>query len=120
MDPVLHGSATTTRAIRAAIQRSQAPIPELAERWGLNQNTVRKRRKRSTREDARRGPTEVRSSVLSVEEEVMCVTSRRRTLLPLDDWRYALQASIPHLSRSALHDLFQGHDISRLPDVEGN
>ena len=33
---------------------------------------------------------------------------------------YALQATIPHLSHSALHRLFQRHDISRLPDVEGD
>ena len=50
----------------------------------------------------------------------MCVAFRRHTLLPLDDCLYALQASIPHLSRSALHRLFQRHDISRLPDMEGD
>ena len=48
------------------------------------------------------GPRDVRSSVLS-PEEAMCVAFRRHTLLPLDDCLYALQASLPHLSRSALH-----------------
>ncbi len=33
---------------------------------------------------------------------------------------YALQLSIPHLTRSSLHRCFQRHDISRLPDVEGD
>jgi hypothetical protein len=33
MGQVLHGSATTTRAIRAAIQRSKAPLKELAAGW---------------------------------------------------------------------------------------
>ena len=65
------------------------------------------------------GPKEVRSSVLSAEEEAMCVAFRRHTLLPLDDCLYALQATIPHLSRSALHRLFQRHGISRLPEVAG-
>lgn len=32
----------------------------------------------------------------------MAVAFRRHTLLPLDDCLYALQASIPHLTRSAL------------------
>ncbi len=32
---------------------------------------------------------------------------------------YALQATIPHLTRSSLHRCLQRHDISRLPDVEG-
>jgi hypothetical protein len=35
--------------------------------------------------------------------------------LPLDDCLYALQETIPHLSRSALHRLFQRHGISQLP-----
>ena len=41
---------------------------------------------------------------------------RRHTLLPLDDCAYALQATIPHLTRSSLHP----HGISRLPDVDGD
>jgi hypothetical protein len=32
MGQILHGSATTTNAIRAAIQRSKAPLKELVER----------------------------------------------------------------------------------------
>ncbi|HEY3949824.1 MAG TPA: transposase [Phenylobacterium sp.] len=35
MGQILHGSATTTHAIRAAIQRSKAPLKELAARHGL-------------------------------------------------------------------------------------
>ena len=45
---------------------------------------------------------------------------RRHTLLPLDDCLYALQPSIPHLTRSALHRCLQRHGISRLPDIEGD
>lgn len=44
----------------------------------------------------------------------------RHTLLPLDDCLYALQPSIPHLTRSALHWCLQRHGISHLPDVEGD
>ncbi len=50
----------------------------------------------------------------------MIVAFRRHTLLPLDDCLYALQPSIPHLTRSALHGCLQRYGISRLPDVEGN
>ena len=45
---------------------------------------------------------------------------RRHTLLPLDDCLYALQPSISHLSRSALHRCLQRHGISRLEDVSGD
>jgi hypothetical protein len=47
------------------------------------------------------------------------VAFRRHTLLPLDDCLYALQPTIPHLTRSLLHRCLQLHGISRLPQVEG-
>ena len=40
-------------------------------------------------------------------------------MLPLDDCLYALQPTIPHLTRSSLHRCLQRHEISRLPQVEG-
>jgi hypothetical protein len=40
-------------------------------------------------------------------------------LLPLDDCPYALQPTIPHLTRSSLHRCLQRNGISRLPQVEG-
>src|SRR3954463_1358016 len=98
MGQVLHGSATTTHAIRAAIQRSKAPLKELAARHGLNQKTVAKWRKRSFLDDAPMGPKVPRSTVLTAEEEATAVAFRRHTLLPLDDCLYALQATIPRLT----------------------
>ena len=120
MGQILHGSATTTHAIRAAIQRSQASNAALSRELGINVKTVAKWRKRQTVEDARMGPREAHSTVLSVEEEAVIVAFRRHTLLPLDDCLYALQPSIPHLTRSSLHRCLQRHDISRLPDLEGD
>ena len=65
------------------------------------------------------GPKAPRSTVLSRDEETLIVAFRRHTGLPLDDCLYALQATIPHLTRSALHRLFQRHGISRLPGLDG-
>ena len=42
----LHGSATTTEAIRRAIQNSQASLRALAKRYGINPKTVAKWRAR--------------------------------------------------------------------------
>jgi len=120
MGQILHGSATTTHAIRAAIQRSKAPLKELSERYGLNPKTVAKWKKRVFVHDAPMGPKDPRSTVLAVEEEAIAVAFRKHTLLPLDDCLYSLQATIPHLTRSSLHRCYQRHGISRLPDVEGN
>jgi transposase-like protein len=120
MGQILHGSAKTTHAVRNAIQRSKATIAELAEQYDLNPKTVMKWRSRDTLEDRRMGPKEPRSTVLSPEEEALCVAFRKHALLPLDDCLYALQATIPQLSRSGLHRLFQRHDISRLPAIDGD
>jgi transposase-like protein len=120
MGQVLHGSAATTHAVRAAIQRSTASVAALSRKYGVNPKTVAKWRQRDGVSDAPMGPKEPRSTVLSKEEEALAVAFRRHTLLPLDDCLYALQATIPHLTRSSLHRLFQRHDISRLPDVEGS
>ena len=42
MGQVLHGSATTTAAVRRAIQHSQESLRTLAKRHGINQKTVAK------------------------------------------------------------------------------
>lgn len=120
MGQVLHGSASTTAAIRRAIQNSQESLRALAKRHGINPKTVAKWRSRNSTSDIRPGPKDAHSTVLNIEEEAMIVAFRKHTLLPLDDCLYALQASIPHLTRSSLHRCLQRHDISRLPEVEGD
>lgn len=55
------------------------------------------------------------STVLTAGEEAIAVAFRQHTLLPLDDCLYALQETIPRLSRSALHRCFQRHGVSCLP-----
>lgn len=87
---------------------------------GINPKTVATWRKRQTVEDCKTGPREPRSTVVSEEEEATVVAFRRHTLLPLDDCLYALQPTIPHLTRSSLHRCLQRHGISRLPDIDGD
>ena len=57
---------------------------------------------------------------MSIEQEAVIVAFRKHTLLPLDDCLYALQATIPQLTRSSLHRCLERHGISRLPEVEGD
>jgi transposase-like protein len=92
----------------------------LAQRYDVNPKTVAKWKKRSHVHDAAMGPKQAHSTVLTREEEALIVAFRRHTLLPLDDCLYALQATLPHLTRSALHRCFKRHGISRLPDLEGD
>jgi transposase InsO family protein len=120
MGQVLHGCARTTPAIRRAIQHSQESLRALAKRYGINPKTVAKWKKRGSVADRKTGPVAPRSTSLSIEDEAVIVAFRRHTLLPLDDCLYALQATIPHLTRSSLHRCLQRHGISRLPEVEGD
>ena len=65
MGQVRHGSTTTTYAVRAAKQRSQALLAQFSQEPGINPKTVAKCRKRSTVENMKTGPTEPRSAFLS-------------------------------------------------------
>jgi transposase-like protein len=97
MGQVLHGSAKTTHAVRGELQRSQASVASLAKRFGINEKTVIKWRKRQSGEDMPMGPKERRSTVLSPMEEVAIVALRVQARLPLDDVFIALKDVIPHL-----------------------
>src|SRR4051812_12298782 len=120
MGQVLHGSARPTAAVRRAIQNSQESLRVLARRHGINPKTVAKWKKRTSAADRPTGLKAPRSTVLTLEEEAVIVAFRRHTLLPLDDCLYALQPTIPHLTRSSLHRCLQRHGISRLPEPEGD
>jgi transposase InsO family protein len=120
MGQVLHGSARTTEAVRRAIQLRQESVRAAARRYGVSPTTIQKWRKRARTADAKMGPKEIRSTVLTPEEEAVVVTFRRYTLLPLDDCLYGLQPTIPHLTRSSLHRCLQRRGISRLPETEGD
>ena len=120
MGQILHGCARTTEAVRRAIQNSQESLRTLAGRYGVNLKTVAKWKKRDTVSDSPMGPKQPSSTVLSLEQETLIVAFRKHTLLPLDDCVYALQPSIPNLTRSSLHRCLQRHGISRLPDCEGD
>ena len=120
MGQVLHGCATTTEAVRRAIQNSQESLRALAKRYGINQKTVAKWRQRETVADLPTGPKEAKSTVLSASRRrrssslsagIRCCRSTTASL--------RCQPTIPHLTRSSLHRCLQRHGISRLPEVEG-
>src|SRR3954449_11256776 len=120
MGQVRHASARTTAAVRRAIQHRQESLRGLARRHGINPKTVAKWKKRTSAADRPTGPKAPRSTGLTLEEEAVIVAFRRHTLLPLDDCLYALQPTIPHLTRSSLHRCLQRHGIGRLAQIESD
>ena len=101
--------------IRQAIRDSGESLRVLARRFGVNPKTVAKWKQRESLADLPRGPKFGQNRKLSDEEQGIIVRFREHTLLPLDDCLYALQARIPHLTRSSLHRCLQRHGVSRLP-----
>lgn len=103
MGQILHGSARTTEGdppgARRAIPHSQVSLRVLSKRYGINQKTVAKRKKRTAVKDLLTGPKDAHSTVLGIEDEAIIVAFRKHTLLPLDACLYAVQATIPHLKR---------------------
>lgn len=84
MGQVLHGSATTTEAVRRAIQHSQESPRALAKRYGINEKTVAKWKKRTSAADLPTGPREAHSTVLSLEEEAVTASPSSSILGPKD------------------------------------
>ena len=95
MGQVLHGCATTTEAVRRAIQHSQASLRTLAQALRNHPKTVAKWKKRATVADLPTGPRRPSRASFRIEDEAIIVAFRRHTLLPLDDCLYALQADDP-------------------------
>ena len=79
MGPVRHGRATTTHAVRTALQRSQASLSTLSRKLGINAKTVEKWRKRATVKDLMTGPKAPPSTILTEAEEAAVATFRRQT-----------------------------------------
>ena len=88
MGQVLHGCATTTEAVRRAIQHSQKSLRALAKHHGINQKTVAKWKKRSSVADLPTGPKEPKSTVLSIEDEAIMVPFVGIRCCRLIDCRY--------------------------------
>jgi transposase InsO family protein len=115
MGQLLHRCARTTQATRREIQLCEESIIKAAKKFNVNPKTIIKWRKRIDVNDLPMGPKIARSTVLSESEEAAIVSFRKITQLPLDDILYALQESIPHLSRSSLHRCLKRHGCSVLP-----
>ncbi len=72
MGQVLHGSATTTEAVRRAVQHSEESLRALSKRYEINQKTVAKWKGRTSVADVPTGPKDawsmarIRSVALNV------------------------------------------------------
>ncbi len=80
----LHKNATTTPAVRAAIQQSSASDYELARQYGVRRETIRRWRKRDSVFDASHTPHRLQTALNAAQEELV-VMLRTQLQLSLDD-----------------------------------
>jgi hypothetical protein len=109
-----HSRATTTPAIRRAIQASEETNIALAKRYGVNRKTIAKWKARESITDERMGPKKPRASLLTPRDEAIILAYRWRTRLALNDAHLRLGRLMPNLSRSTLYRCLRRRDLGRI------
>src|SRR3954462_1486891 len=112
----IHPNARTTPAVRAEIARSAEPTGELAARFGVSTETIRKWRKRGADDcrDRSSRPHELPWKASGEERAVVCAL-RRATGFPLDDLTFGLRHFLPHLGRDHVYRILKAEGLSRRP-----
>jgi transposase InsO family protein len=112
----IHPNARTTPAVRAEIARSGEPTGELARRYGVSTETVRKWRKRGPAEcrDRSSRPHKLPWKATEEERAVVCAL-RRATGFPLDDLTFVVRHFLPHLDRDNVYRILKAAGLSRRP-----
>jgi transposase InsO family protein len=112
----IHPNARTTPAVRAEIARSAEPTGELARRFGVSTETVRKWRKRGPEGclDRSSRPRKLPWKASEEERAVVCAL-RRATGFPLDDLAFVVGHFLPHLDRDNVYRILKAAGLSRRP-----
>jgi transposase InsO family protein len=112
----IHPNARTTPAVRAEIARSSEPTGELARRFGVSTETVRKWRKRGPGDclDRSARPHKLPWKASEEERAVVCAL-RRATGFPLDDLAFVVRHFLPHLGRDNVYRILKAAGLSRRP-----
>jgi len=109
-----HSQARTTAAIREQIRQAEGSAEELAQRFGVSAQTIRKWRRRDSIHDRSHRPQRLQTSLNGTQENlVMCL--RQALRLPLDDLLCLTRQFIqPRMSRSAMDRALRRRGLNRL------
>src|SRR5919206_20187 len=112
----IHPNARTTPAVRAEIARSAEPTGELARRYGVSTETIRKWRKRGVADcrDRSSRPRKLPWKASEEERAVVCAL-RRATGFPLDDLTFIVAHFLPPLGRDNVYRILRAAGLSRRP-----
>jgi len=116
MKQIYHTNAKTNEHIRSKIKESELSNVELAEKYSISTNTVRKWKNRSSTNDLSSEPRNISKS-LSQIQEALIYSLRTSTWMPLDEVHDAIQNTHDNqdISRSSVHRFFVKNKINRVP-----
>ena len=102
--------------MRAEIARSGGPTGELAKRYGVSTETVRKWRERGPGDCLDRSARPHKLPWKASEEERAVVGAlRRATGVPLDDLAFVVRHFLPHLGRDHVYRILREEGLNRRP-----
>jgi transposase InsO family protein len=120
MSQALHSLARTTHLIRKEIRESDLSQAELARRYNVSRQTIRKWKERDSAEDLSHRPDTLRTTLTPVQEAIV-VELRTTLLLPTDDLLAVTREYInPDVSRAGLGRCLRRHGVSKLTDLVAN
>ena len=113
----LHKNARTTPRVRREIQESPESVRDLAKRYDLNRDTIRKWKHRQDTTDASHCPHTLHAT-LTPGQEILTVELRKALLLPLDDLLAVIHEFMNEkVSRSGLDRCLRRHGVSSLKSL---
>jgi transposase-like protein len=117
MTQALHSLARTTHLIRKEIRESELSQAELARRYNVSRQTIRKWKERDSAEDRSHRPDTLRTTLTPVQEAIV-VELRTTLLLPTDDLLAVTREFInPAVSRAGLGRCLRRYGVSQLTEL---
>lgn len=118
MDGADISSSPNHAAVRPDIARSTEPASVVAKRYGMRDETVRKRRRRAEQavQDRPSRPRRIAWWMNEDERAIICAV-RRATGFLLDDLSFVLRHFLPHLNRDSINPALKAEDLNRRPPM---
>jgi transposase-like protein len=114
MKQTYHSNAVTNVHIRGQFNLSNLTSSELAQRFNISINTVRKWKGRENLFDKSSRPNRIRHSLDYIEKQIV-VSVRKTTWLPLDEvWEMMMDIN-PEISRSAVYRTLKSEGLNLKP-----
>ena len=115
MSQVYHSNAKLNKHSREIIQNSELTNIELAQKFNVNEKSIRKWRGRDFTEDKSSRPNTIHYALNSLEKKLIELV-RMATWMSLDDLVDTVSTVIPNANRSNVSRILQSLGISKIPE----